>query len=147
VDRRNALFRAEDDMHKVEAQRLWHRTDYMSGLQPFPDLANAYLGLRPRLICRRTFGPQCHTSPRRHSFQSRLCFGSEGPPHNRLGRSPRNHPPKHQRAESPTHRLNHGTSTKIRLLRNHVASVLLKSTALAMPRRQPQEWALAQRYK
>jgi len=57
VDQRRAMFRAEDDMHQVEAQRLRHGTDYMPGLQPSPSSANAYLGLRPRLVCRRTFGP------------------------------------------------------------------------------------------
>jgi hypothetical protein len=51
------MFRTKDDMHQVEAQSLRHRSDYMSGLQPFRELRNPYLGLRPRLICHRTFGP------------------------------------------------------------------------------------------
>jgi hypothetical protein len=51
------MFRAENDMHQIEAQRLRHLTDYMSGLQPSAVLADTYLGLRPRLVCRRAFGP------------------------------------------------------------------------------------------
>jgi hypothetical protein len=74
VDRRSTMFCAEDDMHQVEAQRLRHGSNYMSSLQPFPDLVNAYLGLRPRLICRRTFGPLSHISPRMHSFARRWYF-------------------------------------------------------------------------
>lgn len=58
IDQRNAIFGAEDNMNQVEAQRLRHCWDYMSGLQPFTALANRYLGLRPRLVCRRTYGPQ-----------------------------------------------------------------------------------------
>jgi hypothetical protein len=53
-----AIFRAEDDMHQVEAQRLRHGRNYMSGLQPSPRVATVNLGLRPRLVCRRAFGPQ-----------------------------------------------------------------------------------------
>jgi hypothetical protein len=48
------MFRAENDMHQIEAQRLRHDTDYMPGLQPLPASTNAYLGLWPRLVC---FGP------------------------------------------------------------------------------------------
>jgi hypothetical protein len=70
VDRRSAMFCAEDDMHQVEAQRLRHCSNYMSGLQPSRDLVNAFLGLQPRLVCRRTFSPQCrHTSIFRNSLR------------------------------------------------------------------------------
>jgi hypothetical protein len=58
VDERSPMFRAENDMHQIEAQRLRHGSDYMSGLQPSAVLADTYLGLRPRLVCRRAFGPQ-----------------------------------------------------------------------------------------
>jgi hypothetical protein len=58
VDQRGSMFRAENNMNQVEAQRLGHGKDYMPGLQPFAALTNAYLGLRPRLVCRRTFGPR-----------------------------------------------------------------------------------------
>ena len=57
VDQGNAVFRTEDNVDQIEAQRLRHGSDYMSGLQPSVDFASAYLGLRPRLVCRRTFGP------------------------------------------------------------------------------------------
>jgi serine/threonine-protein kinase RIO1 len=64
------MFRAEDNMHKVEAQRLRHGRDYMRGLQPSPVSANAYLGLRPRLVCRRTFGPHSISlHPRQYAIQ------------------------------------------------------------------------------
>ena len=56
VDQWSTMFRAEDDMHQVEAQRLRHRGNYMSGLQPSPVSADTYLGLRPRLVCRQAFG-------------------------------------------------------------------------------------------
>ncbi len=66
-----SLFGAEDDVDQIEAQRLGHGRDYMPGLQPSPDSGDPYLGLpdpngqarpsgapvRPRLVCRRTFGP------------------------------------------------------------------------------------------
>jgi hypothetical protein len=58
VDQRGTMFRAEDDMHQIETQGLRHGSDYMSGLQPLLGAGNVYLGLRPRLVCRRTFGPQ-----------------------------------------------------------------------------------------
>jgi hypothetical protein len=35
-------------MNQVEAQRLRHCCNYMSGLQPSTAPANTYLGLRPR---------------------------------------------------------------------------------------------------
>ena len=56
VDQRKPVLRAEDKMHQVEAQRLRHGTNYMPGLQPSPVLADTYLGLRPRLVCRQAFG-------------------------------------------------------------------------------------------
>lgn len=34
IDQGLSMFRAENDMHQVEAQRLRHCSDYMSGLQP-----------------------------------------------------------------------------------------------------------------
>jgi len=86
VDQRGAMFGAEDDMNQIEAQRLRHGSDYMSGLQPSIHFVSVYLGLltprsqkrslgtpvRPRLLCRRTFGPQC-ISARCH----RLRHGSD----------------------------------------------------------------------
>jgi hypothetical protein len=63
VDKRRTMFRAENDMHQVEAQRLRHCTNYMSGLQPSPVSADTYLGLRPRLVCRQAFGPQFQPQP------------------------------------------------------------------------------------
>jgi len=33
-DERMTVFRTENDMHEIEAQRLRHGRDYMSGLQP-----------------------------------------------------------------------------------------------------------------
>jgi hypothetical protein len=44
-------------MHQIEAQRLRHAAGYMSGLQPSTKYPALYLGLRPRLVCRRAFGP------------------------------------------------------------------------------------------
>jgi hypothetical protein len=66
VDQRSTMFRAEDHVHQVETQRLWHRTNYMPGLQPSPVLADTYLGLRPRLVCRRTFSPSPRAARRGH---------------------------------------------------------------------------------
>ena len=60
VDKRSPMFRAENNMHQVEAQRLRHARDYMPGLQPLPASPIAYLGLRPRLVCWRAFSPQDH---------------------------------------------------------------------------------------
>jgi hypothetical protein len=59
LDQRDAIFGTEDDMNQIEAQRLRHCCDYMSGLQPSTAPANTYLGLRPRLVCHRTYGPHC----------------------------------------------------------------------------------------
>jgi hypothetical protein len=44
-------------MHQIETQRLRHARDYMSGLQPSTKYPTTYLGLRPRLVCGRAFGP------------------------------------------------------------------------------------------
>jgi hypothetical protein len=44
-------------MHEVETQRLGHSGDYISGLQPSSRFVTGYLGLRPRLVCHRAFGP------------------------------------------------------------------------------------------
>jgi hypothetical protein len=70
--RRLAVFRAEDEMHQVEAQRLRHGDDYMSGFQPSSCLAIRDLGLRPRLVFGRTCGPQVTA----HLEQSRSLFGT-----------------------------------------------------------------------
>ena len=67
ADERKTIFRAEDDVHQIEAQRLRHTQDYMSGLQPSVRSAAVDLGLRPRLVCRRTFGP--HSIPTRNDCQ------------------------------------------------------------------------------
>ncbi len=58
MDQRNAIFGTEDNMNQIEAQRLRHCRNYMPGLQPSTAAANTYLGLRPRLLCHRTYGPQ-----------------------------------------------------------------------------------------
>jgi hypothetical protein len=57
VDQRGPMFRAENHMYQVKALRLRHGKDYMPGLQPFLASINVYLGLRPRLVCRQTYGP------------------------------------------------------------------------------------------
>jgi len=57
IDQRQSVFRAEDNMYQVEAQRLRHRGNYRTVLQPSPALTNLYLGLRPGLLCHRTYGP------------------------------------------------------------------------------------------
>jgi hypothetical protein len=57
ADERKSILRAEDNVHEVETQRLGHSGDYISGLQPSSISGTAYLGLRPRLVCHRTFGP------------------------------------------------------------------------------------------
>jgi hypothetical protein len=51
------VFGAENDVHQVEAQSLRHAGDYMPGFQPSSCAAIGYLGLRPRLVCGRTYGP------------------------------------------------------------------------------------------
>jgi len=56
-DQRSPTFSAEDDMNQIETQRLRHARDYMSGLQPSTKYPTADLGLRPRLVCHRTYGP------------------------------------------------------------------------------------------
>ena len=95
-------------MHKVEAQRLRHRGNYMSGLQPSTVLADTDLGLRPRLVCRQAFGlhpvpfqltasypcTQQHTSAKRQR-RDNIPAWAEGP-----GGQPSNP----ARAVSPTHR-------------------------------------------
>lgn len=47
----------ETPLAVAEAQGLRHARDYVSGFQPSSDLAIRHLGLRPRLVCRRTYGP------------------------------------------------------------------------------------------
>jgi len=56
-DQRQTVFRAENDMHQIETQRLRHPGNYMSGLQPLFHSHEPNLGLRPRLVCCQTFGP------------------------------------------------------------------------------------------
>jgi hypothetical protein len=51
LDQRGASLRTEHHMHKIKAQGLCHRPDYMPGLQPSPNSTYPYLGLRPRLLC------------------------------------------------------------------------------------------------
>lgn len=63
VDQRRTMLRAENDMHQIETERLRHRRNYMSGLQPSPVSADTYLGLRPRLVCRQAFGLQLLPEP------------------------------------------------------------------------------------
>ena len=60
-DKRLTVFGTKDDVHKIEAQGLWHARDYMSGFQPSSSPAITVLGLRPRLVCRRTYGPHIAT--------------------------------------------------------------------------------------
>jgi hypothetical protein len=37
-------------MDEQKRERLWHRSDYRSGLQPSAYSAASFLGLRPRLV-------------------------------------------------------------------------------------------------
>jgi len=50
VDPRHSVFRAEDHMDEKKRERLWHRSDYKSGLQPSVRSTANFLGLRPRLV-------------------------------------------------------------------------------------------------
>jgi hypothetical protein len=50
TNQRSTPFRAEDDVHQIQAQRLRHRRDYMLGLQPSLPLAPHHLGLRRRIF-------------------------------------------------------------------------------------------------
>ena len=56
-DQWSVVLCAEDDVNKIEAQRLRHGFN-VSGLQPFGACSTRYLGLRPRLLCGRAFGPK-----------------------------------------------------------------------------------------
>ncbi len=68
---RPTIFRTENDMHQIEAQRLRHAQNYMSGRQPLSHSPEANLGLRPRLVCHRTLGP--HVPHRAtHNFTASL---------------------------------------------------------------------------
>ncbi len=58
TDQRPAVPRAKHKMDQVEGQRLRHGRDYRTGFQPFLHGRAASLGLWPRLVSRRTFGPQ-----------------------------------------------------------------------------------------
>jgi hypothetical protein len=67
ANQRRAILRAENNMNQIETQRLRHGTDFISrhnvsGLQPSSHSFAANLGLRPRLVCRRAFGPQSASS-------------------------------------------------------------------------------------
>jgi len=57
-NKRKPTLGAEDNMHEVETQRLGHSGDYISGLQPSSVTNSEHLGLRPRLVCHWTFGPE-----------------------------------------------------------------------------------------
>ena len=57
ADQTHAAFRAENHMHQIEAQRLRHGFLNVSGLQPSIPCVTRDLGLRPRLLCARAFGP------------------------------------------------------------------------------------------
>jgi hypothetical protein len=72
MDQRDTIFGTEDDMDQIEAQRLRHCRNYMPGLQPSTTLANTYLGLRPRLLCHRTYGPQVPASPYKRGVFAQL---------------------------------------------------------------------------
>jgi hypothetical protein len=61
-DQRSPILGAEDNVNQVEAQSLRHSADYMPGLQPFGSFPIRQLGLRPRLVCRRAFGPYSEPS-------------------------------------------------------------------------------------
>jgi len=50
VELRRSILRAEDHMNEQKRERLWHRSDYRSGLQPSTRSAVRDLGLRPRLV-------------------------------------------------------------------------------------------------
>ncbi len=102
-DGRLPVFRAENDMHKIQTQRLRHTNDYASGFQPSPTFTTANLGLRPRLLCPRAFGPydQGHgslsrppTATHNHYIPQRQAAppqtqGPKARQHHSLGRRPR----------------------------------------------------------
>ncbi len=46
---------AENDMHQIETERLWHRVYRASS--PRSNVRHDLLGLRPRLLCSRAVGP------------------------------------------------------------------------------------------
>ncbi len=50
IELRHSVLRAEDYMDEQKRERLWHRSDYRSGLQPSFRSAISFLGLRPRLV-------------------------------------------------------------------------------------------------
>ncbi len=50
IELRHSVLRAEDHMDEQKRERLWHRSDYRSGLQPSFRSAISFLGLRPRLV-------------------------------------------------------------------------------------------------
>ncbi len=49
----------ENDVDQIEIERLRHSTTHVSGLQPSLHHAERLLGLRPRLLCERAYGPDC----------------------------------------------------------------------------------------
>ena len=114
----SAVLCREDDVHQVKAQRLRHAANYMSGLQPSQ---HTDLGLRPRLICCRAFGPQVLATPsfagNTRPLQSKPTVSGKATitnsttkqaptarQHNSLGRRPRTAKSKILRAESSTHK-------------------------------------------
>jgi hypothetical protein len=44
-------------MNQIQGQCLRQRSPNVPGLQPFPLARHRHLGLRPRLLCDRAFGP------------------------------------------------------------------------------------------
>ncbi len=57
-NQRRAIFGTEYDMDEIQSQRLRHGGMDASGLQPSFLSATPILGLRPRLLCGRAFGPK-----------------------------------------------------------------------------------------
>jgi len=70
-DQSLTVFGAENDVHEIE-EGLRHARDYMSGFQPSLRLVIGSLGLRPRLVCRRAFGPYITGSIDRTARQKRM---------------------------------------------------------------------------
>ena len=62
VDPRHSVLRTEDHMDEQKRERLWHRSDYRSGLQPSVRSAVSFLGLRPRLVYPAPSALSAHSS-------------------------------------------------------------------------------------
>lgn len=63
-NRRRAIFGTENEMNQIPAQGLGHAS-LVSGFQPFVSQDDRFLGLRPRLLCARAFGPDLLLAPLR----------------------------------------------------------------------------------